>query len=111
MENGRDFLPRHGLKLPFVRRFRMKTYKGAENIAPITAVISALASLACCLPWGIAGLLGTLGIGVALEKHRLWLIALSVILLAFGGYSLIQTNRSCRRVRPGPMILIVVCMI
>lgn len=89
----------------------MKVFRGAENIAPVTAVVSALASLACCLPWGIAGLLGAFGIGMSLERHRPWLITLSVILLTFGGYSLIQTTRSCRRVRVGPTILIVFCMV
>lgn len=89
----------------------MKAFKSLEKIAPVTAVISALASLACCLPWGIAGALGALGIGMSLERHRPWLIALSAVLLAFGGYSLVRTTRGCRRIRIGPTLLIVLSVI
>jgi|ERR1700733_9202911 hypothetical protein len=75
----------------------MTTIRNAGKAAPAVAVITALASLACCLPWGIGALLGSVGLGFAFERHRPWLIALSLIFLALGGYSLLHTSRSCRR--------------
>ena len=89
----------------------MKTFRRSGNVAPAAAVVSALASLACCLPWGIAAALGSLGIGLSLERDRPWLIALSVVLLAFGSYSLIQRTKSCGRIRTGPTILLLFCVI
>jgi hypothetical protein len=68
--------------------------RGIGGAAPAAAVVTALASLACCLPWGIAALLGSVGFGLAFERHRLWLIALSVVLLAFGAYSLITQHEA-----------------
>jgi hypothetical protein len=75
----------------------MTTIRNAGKAAPAAAVVTALASLACCLPWGIGALLGSAGLGLAFERHRPWLIALSLIFLALGGYSLLHTSRSCRR--------------
>lgn len=80
--------------------------KGPEKFASVAAVTSAFASLACCLPWGIAAVLGSAGIGMSLERHRSWLIALSIVLLGFGAYSVVRQSRSCRRLRTGPTILI-----
>jgi len=39
-----------------------------EKLTPLAAAISALATLACCLPLGIAGAVGALGLSVALEQ-------------------------------------------
>ena len=38
-----------------------------EKLTPVAAAMSALATLACCLPLGIAGAVGALGLSVALE--------------------------------------------
>jgi hypothetical protein len=62
-----------------------------ERLAPVAAAMSALATLACCLPLGIAGAMGALGLSVvALESLRPWLIGLAVILL---GVSCLQIYR------------------
>ena len=53
-----------------------------ERMTPIAAALSALATLACCLPLGISAAVGALGLSVALEALRPWLIGLAVILLA-----------------------------
>ncbi|HMJ62588.1 MAG TPA: hypothetical protein VK493_12535 [Bryobacteraceae bacterium] len=89
----------------------MKPFRGSENIAAAAAVISALASLACCLLWGIAAALASLGMAISLEKHRPWLIALSIVLLVSGAYRLIQTTKSCHRIRTGPAILLIFSVI
>lgn len=48
------------------------------------AIGSALASMACCLPFGAAAALGIAGASAFLDVARPWLAALSVILLAAG---------------------------
>lgn len=68
-----------------------------EKLTPIAAVISALATLACCLPLGIAGAVGALGLSVALEQARPWLIGIAVILLGVGGFQMYRGRKTCKR--------------
>ena len=63
----------------------------------MAAILSALATMACCLPLGIAGAVGALGLSVALEALRPWLIGLAVVLLAFSSFQMYRNGRSCRR--------------
>ena len=71
--------------------------RATERFTPLAAVISALATLACCLPLGIAGAVGTLGLSVALAGLRPWLLGLSAILLAVGFLQLYRGKRACQR--------------
>ena len=68
-----------------------------ERLPPVAAALSALATLACCLPLGIAGAVGALGLSVALEALRPWLIGLAVVLLAVSGFQMYRRGRNCRR--------------
>ena len=68
-----------------------------ERLSPVAAAMSALATLACCLPFGIAGSVGALGLSVALEGLRSWLIGLAVVLLAVSGFQMYRSGRNCRR--------------
>jgi hypothetical protein len=76
-----------------------------ERLAPIAAALSALATLACCLPLGIAGAVGALGLSVALEALRPWLIGLAVILLSLGLFQLYRGHRRCQRRSPLSLVL------
>lgn len=69
----------------------------SEKLAPVAAATSALATLACCLPLGIAGAVGALGLSVALEALRPWLIGLAVALLAVGCWQLYRGQKTCQR--------------
>ena len=65
-------------------------------MTPVVAAISALSTLACCLPLGIAGALGAPGVSMALVKSRPWLIGLSVVLLGVSFFQMYRpgsTNR------------------
>jgi hypothetical protein len=68
--------------------------KHAEKAAPVAAIVTALATLGCCLPFGIAGLLGTAGLVMAV-RLRPWLLALAAVLLGVGFYQLHQRRRAC----------------
>ena len=67
-----------------------------ERLPPVAAIVSALATLACCLPLGIAGAVGALGLSVALERLRPWMIGLAVILLSVSSFQMYR-RRSCQR--------------
>jgi hypothetical protein len=77
-----------------------------ERVTPIAAAVSALASLACCLPLGIAGAVGALGLSVALETLRPWFIVIAVILLGVGLFQLYRGQRKCQRRNPVSLILL-----
>ena len=76
-----------------------------ERLAPVAGALSALATLACCLPLGIAGAVGALGLSVALEALRPWLIGIAVLLLSVGLLQLYRGQRKCRRRSPLSLIL------
>jgi hypothetical protein len=69
----------------------------SERLAPVGAAVSALATLACCLPLGIAGAVGALGLSVVLASLQPWFIGLAVILLGVGVFQLYRAQKSCRR--------------
>jgi uncharacterized membrane protein YidH (DUF202 family) len=74
--------------------------KHSEKITPVAAAISALSTMACCLPSGIAAAAGAAGLGAVVEPLRPWLIGLSIALLILGFVQLYRSNRSCRRRNP-----------
>jgi uncharacterized membrane protein YidH (DUF202 family) len=76
-----------------------------ERLAPVAGAMSALATLACCLPLGIAGAVGALGLSVALETLRPWLIGIAVILLSVGLFQLYRGQRRCQRRSPLSLVL------
>jgi uncharacterized membrane protein YidH (DUF202 family) len=80
--------------------------RAAERVAPIAAALSALATLACCLPLGIAGAVGALGLSFALAALRPWLIGVAVLLLAFGFWQMYRGQRTCRRRSPLSLVLL-----
>jgi len=67
------------------------------ELTPLAAATSALATLACCLPLGIPGAVAALGLSVALDTLRPWLIGLSVILLAASCFQIYRGRGTCRR--------------
>lgn len=75
----------------------MSQLRVTERLAPVAAVASALATLACCLPLGIAGAVGALGLSVALASLRPWLLGVAVILLGVSFFQIYRGRKSCRR--------------
>src|SRR6202167_5323732 len=64
---------------PTGRRMRV-----AERATPVAAVIAALSTLACCLPFGFLGAVGLAGASVRLQSLRPWLLVSAAILLGIG---------------------------
>jgi hypothetical protein len=83
--------------------------KVTEGIAPVAAAVSALATLACCLPLGIAGGASALGLSVVLDSLRPWLLAFAVIFLSIGLLQLYRGQKRCRRRSALSMLLFGAC--
>jgi hypothetical protein len=69
--------------------------KHAEKIAPVAAAVSALATLACCLPIAFAAGTATAGLAVVAGTYRWWFVGASAALLILGGVQFVQVRRAC----------------
>ena len=58
--------------------------KGRGVAAPVAAMVSAVATIGCCLQLGFLAALGAASAGAWIAPLRPWLLGLSVILLAVG---------------------------
>ncbi len=65
--------------------------------APLAAIVTAVSSLACCLPLVFLGALGAAGASAMFAALRPWLLALSAVLLGIGFVQLYRDGKSCRR--------------
>ena len=74
--------------------------KVVERGAPATAILAALSTIACCLPFGIVGAAGLAGVSIWLAPLRPWLLGVSVLLLVLGFWQLYRAKQcSTRRSR------------
>ena len=72
----------------------------AERVTPVAAVIAALSTLACCLPFAFLGALGLAGASVKLQLARPWLLASAGVLLVVGFAQLYLRRNQCRKRSP-----------
>jgi hypothetical protein len=71
--------------------------------ASVAAILSSLATIACCLPMGFLAAAGAAGAGVFFQRFRPWLLGLSVLLLGVG---FVQQRRGARcGMKPRPWII------
>lgn len=75
----------------------MKEVRAAAVFAPMAAVISAMAALACCLPWGIAAGLGALGLSAFFARYQPEFLLIPLVLLGVGLVQVLRRGRTCRR--------------
>ena len=66
-----------------------------EKIAPVTAVLAALSTLACCLPVGFAAAAATASLTVVASRYYWWFIGVSMLLLVLGAYQLRHKRQTC----------------
>ena len=71
--------------------------KHTEKLAPIAAAATALTTMACCLPMGIAAAAATAGLSTFAAKYQPWLLGASGVMLAVGLVQLRSGARSCAR--------------
>ena len=75
----------------------MKAARTFSVLTPAAAMASALATLSCCLPWGIGAAFGALGLSVFFARVQVWFMFLSVVLLFFGFFQVLRGGANCRR--------------
>ena len=71
--------------------------KPATKVMPVAATVTALSTLACCLPLSLSAAIGVAGLAVAIEPYRHWFVSVSVFFLAVGLFQLYRFKRTCRR--------------
>ena len=69
----------------------------AERATPVAAVIAALSTLACCLPFGFLGAVGLAGLSVWARTYAGWFLALAAVLLVLGFVQLYRGRNQCRK--------------
>ena len=74
--------------------------RAAGRATPFAAVIAALSTLACCLPFGFLGAAGLAGAGVWLQSGKPWLLASAGILVVLGFIQLYVRRQQCRKRSP-----------
>ena len=78
-----------------------------EKVTPVLAAVSAVATLACCLPVGGAAFLGLGGLLAAVGPYQQWLLPVSGVLLALGGTQIWRSRRRCQRTSKVSLIILV----
>jgi len=73
--------------------------------APSAAIVSALASVACCLPVAFLAALGSASVGAYIAPLRPWLLGLACVLLAVGFFQLYRGGRLCARRSTASVVL------
>jgi uncharacterized membrane protein YidH (DUF202 family) len=71
-----------------------------ERATPVAAVIAALSTLACCLPFSFLGAIGLAGASVWVQTARPWLLVVALALLAVGFVQLYRGRNQCRKRSP-----------
>jgi hypothetical protein len=71
--------------------------KPATKVMPVAAAVTALSTLACCLPIGLSAAIGVAGLAVAIEPYRHFFVIASVIFLAVGLFQLYRFKQTCRK--------------
>jgi hypothetical protein len=69
----------------------------AERATPVAAVLAALSTLACCLPFGFLGAIGLAGASVKLQIARPWLLVGAFALLVVGFVQLYRGRNQCKK--------------
>ncbi len=69
----------------------------AERVKPVAALIAALSTLACCLPFAFLGAVGLAGASVRLQPARPWLLASAGILLVVGFVQVYLRRDQCQK--------------
>jgi len=78
-----------------------------EKVAPVAAVVSALATLACCLPAGFAAATVTGTIGAFVQPLRSWFLGASIVLVLVGVVQVARGRRTCDRSGTGGVVSII----
>src|SRR5713101_5865198 len=71
-----------------------------ERVTPVAAVLAALSTLACCLPFGFLGAMGLASLSVWAQSFRNWFIGGAAVLLVVGFVQLYRGRNQCKKRSP-----------
>jgi|SRR6478672_2317633 len=77
-----------------------------ERIAPVAAAATALATLACCLPVGIAAAAATASLAAVVAEYRGWFLLASGALVVVGIVQLSRAQRQCSTRKRGSLAIL-----
>ena len=77
--------------------FVVKAMKPSTKVMPVAAAVTALSTLACCLPLSLTAAVGIAGLSIAIEAFRNWLVSISLAFLAIGLFQFYRFKRTCRK--------------
>lgn len=80
--------------------------KHAEKITPVAAALSALATVACCLPVSFAAGTAVAGLAAVAGSYRWAFLGASMVLLAMGTMELVRARSACRTRGTGSMVML-----
>jgi len=69
-------------------------------LLPVAAIIAALSTLACCLPFGFLAAIGIAGVSIWLQAAPPWLLGTAVVRLALGFVQLYVGRSQCKKRSP-----------
>jgi hypothetical protein len=78
----------------------------SEKIAPVAAAATALATLTCCLPVGLAAAAASASLAAVVSAYRVWFLLVSGVLLIVGVVQWRQAERQCSSRRPGSVAIL-----
>ncbi len=78
-------------------RKRDAVMRVTERVTPIAAAVSAVATLACCLPLGGVAAFGLGGVLAAAGRYQQWLLPGAGALLVVGAGLIWRSRRVCQR--------------
>jgi hypothetical protein len=73
--------------------------KITEKGAPAAAIVAALSTLSCCLPFGFLGAVGLAGVSLWVRQYSRWLLIASTVFLLLGAAQLYFRKSCVRRSR------------
>ena len=86
--------------------------KPSTKVMPVAAAVTALSTLACCLPLSLTAAVGIASLSIAIEPFRNWLVGISTIFLAIGLFQLYRFKRNCRKSsRTGIVVFVLAAII
>jgi hypothetical protein len=77
-----------------------------EKIAPVAAATTALMTLACCLPVGLAAAAATASLAAVVSANRGWFLLASAGLLVVGIVQLRRAERQCSTRKRGSIAIL-----
>jgi len=83
--------------------------KHGERIAPVAAAVTALTTLACCLPVGIAAAAATASLAAVVSAYRGVFLLASAALLVLGIFQLNRAQRQCSTRNTGSRAILAIC--